>query len=67
MPWVAGEVGTRKGQESCQGDGSGKEGKMRRWSVAERIQEWEVGDKNCVTSVIKRRSLSKDPNRLLGH
>ena len=25
---------------------------MRRWSVAERIQGWEVGDKSCATSVI---------------
>ena len=25
---------------------------MRRWSVAERIQEWEVGDKSCVSQVL---------------
>ena len=48
---------------------------MRRWSVAERIQGWKVGDKNCVTSVYKaliyeiasRNALLKQLHRRLDH
>ena len=52
MPWVAGGVvPATQGKNRATAVAQRRGGDMRRWGVAERIQEWEVGDKGCVMSV----------------
>ena len=53
MPWVAGEWYPQRARIVPRRPLRGEEGDMRRWSIAERIQGWEVGDKSCVMSVIE--------------
>ena len=53
MPWVAGEVVSATGKNRVKAAAQRVGGDVRRWNVAERIQGWKVGDKNCVTSVYK--------------
>ena len=50
MPWVAGGVVPATGKNRAKAAVQREEGDMRCWSVAERIQGWEVGDKSCVRS-----------------
>ena len=50
MPWVVGGMvpttGKNRAKTAAQRGGGG----LRRWSVGERIQGWEIGDKSCVRS-----------------
>ena len=50
MPWVAGGVVPTTGKNRATAEAQREDEDMRRWSVAERVQGWEVGDKSCVTT-----------------